>query len=129
MVLIKMHEIPEGYLSSLTLSTIAYGLDKKATNVGERNAFIFDLGGGTFDVTSVWKDYAKVPRTEKLGKVMLYVNMEVNGVPLKAFVDSGAQSTIISKSCVERCGGSDTLNLCSSMNRETAALWDRLRLP
>ncbi|KAI4307809.1 hypothetical protein L6164_030950 [Bauhinia variegata] len=36
--------------------------------------------------------------------VMLYVGMEINGVPLKAFVDSGAQSTIISKSCAERCG-------------------------
>ncbi|XP_019196674.1 PREDICTED: DNA damage-inducible protein 1-like isoform X2 [Ipomoea nil] len=36
--------------------------------------------------------------------VMLYVDMEVNSVPLKAFVDSGAQSTIISKSCAERCG-------------------------
>merc|ERR1719230_678031 len=32
-----------------TAAAIAYGLDKKAT--GERNILIFDLGGGTFDVS------------------------------------------------------------------------------
>lgn len=32
-----------------TAAAIAYGLDKKS--VGERNVLIFDLGGGTFDVS------------------------------------------------------------------------------
>jgi len=32
-----------------TAAAIAYGLDKKAE--GERNVLIFDLGGGTFDVS------------------------------------------------------------------------------
>jgi heat shock 70kDa protein 1/2/6/8 len=34
-----------------TAAAIAYGLDKKGTNVGERHVLIFDLGGGTFDVS------------------------------------------------------------------------------
>jgi len=34
-----------------TAAAIAYGLDKKDTAVGERNVLIFDLGGGTFDVS------------------------------------------------------------------------------
>ncbi|VAH89378.1 unnamed protein product [Triticum turgidum subsp. durum] len=34
-----------------TAAAIAYGLDKKSTSVGEKNVLIFDLGGGTFDVS------------------------------------------------------------------------------
>ncbi|KAF9611792.1 hypothetical protein IFM89_035777 [Coptis chinensis] len=37
--------------SYFVISAIAYGLDKKATSVGEKNVLIFDLGGGTFDVS------------------------------------------------------------------------------
>ncbi|XP_016483467.1 heat shock 70 kDa protein-like [Nicotiana tabacum] len=34
-----------------TAAAIAYGLDKKSSRIGEQHVLVFDLGGGTFDVS------------------------------------------------------------------------------
>ncbi|KAL6645878.1 hypothetical protein ACP70R_017486 [Stipagrostis hirtigluma subsp. patula] len=40
-----------------TAAAIAYGLDKKSSSDGEKNVLIFDLGGGTFDVSLLSEDF------------------------------------------------------------------------
>jgi hypothetical protein len=48
---------------------------------------------------------------EALGRVlMLYVDTKINGHPIQAFCDSGAQSTIMSKKIAEQCGLSDYID-------------------
>jgi DNA damage-inducible protein 1 len=51
-------------------------------------------------------EHAMEHNPEVFGSVtMLYVDSVVNGVPMKAFIDCGAQMTVMTVETAERCGG------------------------
>ncbi|XP_050916590.1 heat shock cognate 70 kDa protein 2 [Lathyrus oleraceus] len=94
MILKKMLEVSENFLSSERKATIeagaiaglnvikiinepitaviAYGLDKKSDCDGKRNIFVFDLGGGTFDVAILTIKVVEVYEVSKILDLIVY---------------------------------------------------------
>lgn len=56
------------------------------------------------DIEAQWEHAMEHNPEAFASVVMLYCHFEVNKHPITALIDSGAQMTIMSKSCAERCG-------------------------
>merc|ERR1711936_571915 len=85
--------------------------EREAQRIRMMNADPFDLEAQRLIATEIEQknidqnmELAMEASPESFGSViMLYINCNVNGHPIKAFVDSGAQATIMSQKAAERC--------------------------
>eukprot|EP00090_Calanus_glacialis_P020503 TRINITY_DN3154_c0_g1_i1.p1 TRINITY_DN3154_c0_g1~~TRINITY_DN3154_c0_g1_i1.p1 ORF type:complete len:480 (+),score=174.97 TRINITY_DN3154_c0_g1_i1:49-1488(+) len=85
--------------------------DREAQRIRMMNADPFDLEAQRLIATEIEQknidqnmELAMEASPESFGSViMLYINCTVNGHQVKAFVDSGAQATIMSQKAAERC--------------------------
>lgn len=60
-----------GIINEPTAAAIAYGLEKHAQLLGPQNVLVYDLGGGTFDISLVHVDGKKIEVTATDGNSML----------------------------------------------------------
>merc|ERR1719301_324563 len=74
-----------------TAAAIAYGLDKKSNMAGERNVVIFDLGGGTFDVSllTIEEDIFEVKATAGDTRLLNHFCAEFKRKAKKDLLNSG----------------------------------------
>jgi len=85
--------------------------DREAQRIRMMNADPFDVEAQRLIATEIQQknidqnmELAMEASPESFGSViMLYINCVVNGHQVKAFVDSGAQATIMSQAAAERC--------------------------
>ncbi|KAJ6322786.1 hypothetical protein OIU77_012599 [Salix suchowensis] len=83
-----------------TAAAIAYGLDKKATSVGEKNVLIFDLGGGTFDVSlltieeGIFEEFKRKHKKDISGNPRALRRLRTACERAKRTLSSTAQTTI-----------------------------------
>ncbi|KAJ9550057.1 hypothetical protein OSB04_022600 [Centaurea solstitialis] len=83
-----------------TAAAIAYGLDKKAASVGEKNVLIFDLGGGTFDVSlltieeGIFEEFKRKNKKDITGNARALRRLRTACERAKRTLSSTAQTTI-----------------------------------